>query len=249
MREEDLINREGVYARKVKITSENTDVNGRMSILSIASNMQDAAGDQLIDLGIGFDVTSSMDLLWVVVWSEFTFQRIPMAGEEVTFYTWPGKKMHWFYPRRAYVFGENGEELIHASYLWMLMDAKTRKTTEDKGILGVMPVVAYDDECRVPQMKMAFPEHLSNTCMRKVKDDQIDNNRHLNNAYYLDWIDQIAKGSCFSGDQPKSLWINYKKELLPGDEVEIAYEPREGELFFSGASTGGHHFTAKMIYT
>ncbi|MCR4685515.1 MAG: hypothetical protein K5649_08615, partial [Lachnospiraceae bacterium] len=83
MREEDLKTREGVYARTVTVKPDIADANGTMTVLAVAANMQEAAGDQLIDLKIGFDVTSSLKLLWVVVWSEFTFIRLPKVGETV----------------------------------------------------------------------------------------------------------------------------------------------------------------------
>ena len=249
MREEDLKTREGVYARTVTVKPDIADANGTMTVLAVAANMQEAAGDQLIDLKIGFDVTSSLKLLWVVVWSEFTFIRLPKVGETVTFYTWPGKKVHWFYPRRAYVFDENGNELIHASYLWMLMDADTRKVTEDKGVLGVLPVVSIEGECKIPPMKIPFPEELKERSSRTVMEDEIDNNRHLNNAHSLNWIMQIAEEAGFATDQLQSLWINYKKEILPGDTVGIAYERSDSELFVSGDGDGEHHFVAKLVFS
>ena len=63
MREEDLKTREGVYARTVTVKPDIADANGTMTVLAVAANMQEAAGDQLIDLKIGFDVTSSLKLL------------------------------------------------------------------------------------------------------------------------------------------------------------------------------------------
>lgn len=247
MREEEL-KAEGVYIRKVKIVQEDVDENGYASVLSLASNMQDAAGDQLIDLGIGFDVTSKLDLLWVVVWSEFTFLRFPKLGDTVTFYTWPGAKKHWFYPRRAYVFDENGEELMHAAYMWMLMDAKTRKVTEDKGVLGVMPRVKFDEECKLPQMKADFPQDLHSFGNRTVSDAEVDNNKHLNNAHYLNWTADVARSCGFGMQDLRSLWINYKKEILPGETVELLCERNDNRLYVAGGGTGEHHFIAILDF-
>ncbi len=234
MREEDVKNVAGAYARTVTVTEDMTDDNGNMTVLAIASNMQQAAGDQLIDLGIGFDFTSSRGLLWVVVWSLFDFQKYPKCGDKITFYTWPGKKKHWFYPRRAYVFDASGQELVHASYLWMLMDADTRKVTDDGGVLGEIPAVKIEGECELPSMKADFPETLAHRTLRNVDDTEIDDNRHLNNAHYLNWTAQIAMECGMNLSRLKTLWINYKKEILPGDTVELQYESVENELFVSG---------------
>ena len=248
MREAEL-QREGVYVRKVTVTGSMTDADGIMSVLSIAKNMQEAAGDQLIDLGIGFDVTSGLNMLWVVVWSEFHFKRFPKTGESVTFYTWPGKKMHWFYPRRAYVFDANGEELAHGAYLWMLMDSETRKVTDDKGLLGVLPTLKIEGECKVPQMKTDFPENLPETCLRKVAPDEIDENGHVNNAHYLNWAMDVAKECGFGTAQLKTIWINYKKEILPDDTVELCYMKDGNLLCVAGSGMGEHHFIARLDFS
>lgn len=247
MQERELQHRDGVYARRIRVSEEMVDEKGNMTILAVASVMQEAAGDQLIDLGIGFDVTSVQGLLWVVVWSEFHFTTLPKLGDEVTFYTWPGKKMHWFYPRRAYAFDANGEELLYGSYLWMLMDAKSRKVTEDNGVLGTLPALTVESECKIPSMKCVFPESLSNSCMRTVDAQEVDDNRHLNNAHYLDWTSDLAIASGFSMVDLQTLWINYKKEILPGETVTLWYERTGSTLYVSGMGTE-EHFIAKLVF-
>lgn len=241
------LNKEGIYKRTVTISRDKTDENGCMTVLAVATNMQEAAGDQLTDLGIGFDFTSSRGMLWVVVWSEFVFSRLPRLGETIEFYTWPGKKMHWFYPRRAYAFDENGEEIVHGSYLWMLMDPDTRKVTEDHGLLGELPALSVQGECKIPAMKAEFPAELANITARKVEESEVDHNRHLNNAHYLNWVADLAVECGFDMQDLKTLWINYKKEILPGDTVTLAYEKKEDLLFVSGAGKE-EHFIAKLRF-
>ena len=248
MQEKDIPKQDGIVSGTIRVDQTMTDDQGNMTILSIASGMQDLAGDQLIDLGIGFDFTSTRGLLWVVVWSEFVFTRLPRIGETITFYTWPGKKMHWFYPRRAYVFDESGAELVHGSYLWMLMDATSRKVTEDHGLLGVLPAVSVEGECKIPPMKMIFPQELANSLIRTVESTEIDGNRHLNNAHYLNWTSDLAVLSGFSMDKLENLWINYKKEILPGDTVTLRYERTGAILYVSGIGKE-EHFIAKLVFS
>lgn len=247
MQEKEL-QKDGVYARKITITEDLADENGYATVLSIATAMQEAAGDQLVDLGIGFDVTSAKGLLWIVVWSAFQFSRFPKTGETVTFYTWPGKKMHWFYPRRAYVFDAEGKELAHAAYMWMLMDATKRSVTEDKGMLGPLPKVSVEGECKVPPMKIDFPADLKSHGHRTVDACEVDENNHLNNAHYLNWAADIAKASGFRMHELKTLWINYKKEILPEETVELLCERDGDTLYVAGAGTKEQHFIAKLDF-
>ncbi len=245
---EQFLQRDGVYKRTLTITPEMTDENGYITLLQLASNMQEGAGDQLTDLGIGFDVTSGLGLLWVVVWSEFTFNRIPKCGETISFYTYPGKKTHWFYPRRFYVFDESGNELVHAAYFWMLMGSETRKVTEHDEILNSIPSVRLEGECKNPAMKMAFPEALSGRLERTVKKDEIDGNMHLNNAHYLDWIADIAKRESLPMEKIGTLWINYKKEILPGETATLSYEKKDAALYVAGGLGEDNHFIAKADF-
>lgn len=245
---EELLARDGVHRKTLTVTPEMTDQNGFITLLDLASNMQEGAGDQLTDLGIGFDVTSKMGLLWVVVWSEFTFIRIPKCGERITFYTYPGKKTHWFYPRRFYVFDEAGCELVHATYFWMLMNKDTRKVAEHDEILNAIPSVRIDGECKNPVMKMSFPDALSGKCERTVAKDEIDGNMHLNNAHYLDWIADIARGESLPMDRIGKLWINYKKEILPGETATLSYEKISDRLYVAGGLGADNRFIAKVDF-
>jgi acyl-ACP thioesterase len=72
---------------------------------------------------------------------------------------------------------------------------------------------------------------------RTVAHEEIDLNGHLNNTHYLDWADGLM------GEKtPTSLWVQYVKELMEGQEVTLRYELGEDGLYVRGSSVAAESF-------
>ena len=97
-------------------------------------------------------------------------------------------------------------------------------------------------------MKMVFPQELANSLIRAADTEEIDENRHLNNAHYLNWTSDLAVECGFSMDKLENLWINYKKEILPGDSVMLRYE-RKGQILYVSGMGKEEHFIAKLVFS
>ena len=243
------LRQESVFCKRIKITDAMCKANGRMSVFAAADLMQGAAGEQLTERGLGFEVTRAQDVLWIVVWNAFYFKRLPKCGDTIELFTWPGKKKHWFYPRNCVLLSETGEELLSASYCWMLMDANTRKLTERPELAAVLPQVSIAGEPKAPAMKESFPQDFPMECRRTVLASDTDANMHFNNAHYLSWIEDLALTLSYPLTKLNYLWINYEKELLVNQEVSLRYQADPDCLFVIGCTGEDEHFRAKMIFT
>ena len=64
------------------------------------------------ELGMGRDKTLDRGLLWVVISEMIEIQRMPVYDEEITLVCYPGKTLHYFFPRQLTVLDRNGTEII-----------------------------------------------------------------------------------------------------------------------------------------
>lgn len=225
---------DGVFEKKIKITDDMVNGDGTMTLLAMGASMQAAAGDQLDSLGIGYKGISNNGMLWVIVWSAFEITNLPRLGDEILIKTWPGKRAHWFFPRRYIMENEAGEELVRAGNMWMLIDCVTRKATPGNHCTDRLPQVVIDGEHELPPSRFPFPEGEDGRIYRCVTEDEVDSNKHLNNAHYLDWVNEAVTASGKTIDNISYLWINYQKEILPDQECIISYKYEEGSLYIKG---------------
>jgi medium-chain acyl-[acyl-carrier-protein] hydrolase len=145
--------------------------------------------------------------------------RTPAWGTEFHAETWPMGIERIFY-RRDYRLDDGQNTLITATSYWLLLDIKTRR-----------PVVfrLNEDVIRANEGRfaMAMPtEGLSAVAaeefdLRTAKFSDLDQNRHVNNAKYAEWIFDVIDEDVLDRKPPVSFAIEYKHEVKAGDAVEL----------------------------
>ena len=69
-----------------------------------------------------------------------------------------------------------------------------------------------------------FPAVMSDcTEIHKVKYSDLDQNRHVNNARYVEWIFDLIDPDLLEKKSPAFFSIEYKHEVKAGDSVQLAY--------------------------
>ena len=75
-----------------------------------------------------------------------------------------------------------------------------------------------------------FPALLSGTTLtHQVRYSDLDHNRHVNNAKYVEWIFDLIDQELLEKSTPSSFYIEYKQEVKSGDEVILYKESAKNE--------------------
>ena len=223
----------GVYQKSFPMTG----LSGQVRPGDLAREMEKITEEHLGILGLSRDRLKAEDKIWVIAWTQIHISRLPELGEQVILRIWPGKMKAMMQVRRYAFYAADGEPLACASSIFVMMDANTRGFAAPSEILKYLPVVEIPGEPDLPPMRLNVPSEPGQTVTRTVAAEEIDLNGHLNNTHYLDWADGLM------GEKtPSSVWVQYVKELLEGQQVALQHELQETALYVRGVSDGKDSF-------
>ena len=240
---------EGVCQITFEITEEMTSAAGRMSIGTLARQMQritEIHFDQ--EAGITGEELLAKGLSWVISWTNIELERLPDNGEKVILRIWPGKNKVNLYSRIYAMYTEAGEALMATSSLFLLMNQETRTVAVQPEEMKIMNPVTIAGEPNLPKLQQKFPEEYRNQRIRTVSADEIDYNGHLNNSRYLDWTEELLDENFYAIHTPKTIWVQYTKELRQGETAKLQYTWEENVMYLRGVHNGEDSFLVKMSF-
>jgi medium-chain acyl-[acyl-carrier-protein] hydrolase len=151
--------------------------------------------------------------------------RLPIEGEAVTVETWPMPTTRVAYPRATVAYDAQGRELFRSTCLWVLMDIVNRNMLVPKKSGVNIEGILRGNE--LPTPGSLLPKPLENRVERKVLFSDLDKNGHMNNARYLDWLQDLLPAD-FHKDHPmKEMVMCYINEALEGQKLDQTFQLNE----------------------
>ena len=242
-----LQNTADVCEKDYIVEAGQTDAGGNITCGTLARWMQDMTTVHMNACGISVETLLEENLLWVIVFTQISINRLPKAGETVEQYSWAGEEKINMHSRRYAFFSKEGEELLNAASLFLLVDKETRSFSEPTKEPLSLPIVKIEGEPRLPKMMQKFPTLMFGK-MHEVKESEIDYNGHVNNAVYLDWADSIFDPDFVKVRQMKGFWVQYDKEVLLGQKVEMKYGTADASVCLKGCIDGTEYFKVKFDF-
>lgn len=237
---------EPIYRRQFTVDSFSTDPFGRLRRSMILRYAQQVAGDHCDLLSLNYEALAEKGLFWAVVRNRIQVTRLPRQGQTVTLETWPMPTTRTAYPRATVAYDEQGQELFRSVSLWVLMDRNSR-TMVLPGKSGVeVPGTLRGTELATPRSLSLKDLELCQH--RKVCFSDLDLNGHMNNARYLDWIEDLLPSHFHRDNQPMELSLCYINEAREADEMDLRYGFQEGNLFVDILRSSDRIFSASISY-
>jgi len=226
------------YSYNYKIPPSEADLNGFWRAAAIFKEMAQAGDQHASLLGLGREVMLGRDILWVLARVNLEMRSYPSIYDEITVNTWyapPGKLT---YERYFEFTGSGGEGLGAAVSVWALMNLKSRSIVRPKNSGVIFPEACQKPPAAAIPGKINFPDYSVTAETRTARYADIDPNRHVNNAKYVEWICDILHGEDFAERKITRVNINYINEVTPGQEVEIKTGGGDGKFYFKGIIGG-----------
>ena len=239
---------EGAVEVSLQVTAGQTDRTGRMKLSALAWNITALAFTHLESFGFNRDEMIRNGKLWMVIWNQMEFVRIPREGETILLRVWAGKAQSIMLSRRFAIYTEAGEPVGTASGLLAVIDAKTRMISSDIEEFRKIPVIKIPNEPRRVSMFMEFPEEYAEEFSCRVQPSQIDPNGHMNNSFYFDWVTEGIPEAYTDSHEPESVWVEYRKELLEGQTAVISRVLQDDVLYASGRIGEENSFSIKITW-
>ena len=226
-----------MFTFDTKVSYSRVDKRGQVPFYEIMNYFQDCTNFQSEALGVGIEHMDSVGKAWIIVAYKIRINKPIMLGQDIRVGTAPTKFGAGFASRKFFIQDDQGEYLVQADSMWILIDRNNRKpvhiTKED--------CTMYDLESEFEGLKatrkLTLSEEKSKLDTFKVMKTYIDNNGHMNNADYLRVVEEILP----EDSQFQEVDIVYNKEALEGENIipylhkgvdgtAISFESQEGEV-------------------
>jgi len=206
-----------IYSEDFKIRASEVDVTGKITFSSICSLFQEVAGNHALLLN--FDITDlhKKGLTWVLHRMDISINDFPKWRETVTVETWPAAGDALRAYRNYRILSAEGNVLGVCLSYWMMINMKTRRPTRMTD--DILNTRLSDRDHALPVTSSKIPP-IKDSSLRKnilVRRSDLDMNEHVNNAHYLDWMEEPLNEGQIS--RTKSIDIIFMKESLYGDSI------------------------------
>lgn len=240
-----------IYTQKFTLSHIHTDRFGLAKPSALLYFIQEAAGAHSALLAVGSEALSQKRLFWAVTRTRVQITRMPRLGETVAVETWPMPTTRVAYPRSVVAYDEAGQELFRSISLWVLMDAESRSMILP-GKSGVVVEGALTGaELDAPHALAVRP--MENTATFRVGYTLLDQNGHMNNTRYMDWLDDLLPSEFHRAHPAREFTLCYLSEAREGEEISLRYALEDGPVLTADARRGAEAegeriFSAQIIF-
>lgn len=196
------------------------DYSRKALITTIINYLGDSAIQQSEDIGVGIDWLFENNLGWVLYKWDITVKRFPVLNEKISVRTWP-LSFRKFYAYRQYeIMDEEGEVIATADSIWFLIDTNRKRPTKvSNGMYQSYRLTEEDNEIAdFGQLQM--PEEVTTEKIFDVRYSDIDTNKHVNNAKYVDWCVETVPLEVLLNYTLTNIKVIYEKETKYGDRIK-----------------------------
>lgn len=208
------------FVTNYTIRSYECDRNNNLRILTLMNIFQDIADTDAARRNFGLDFCIANGMTWVGSNYVLEINRLPKIHENITIETWPSAKNKLSAYRDFVVYGEEGKPIIKASSQWILINLERKRPVSP---LEYMPEHTPIEERAI---NTDFPKIVvaeDNDCSFKfrVRFDDIDLNKHVNNAVYILWATEAISPEFRLAHNPAKISINFRKEGYMGEKILV----------------------------
>lgn len=210
----------GKFVRKYLIRSYECDCNGSLRIVALMNIFQDIADSHASQLGIGMEHCLKHGLAWVGSNYHIKIERMPSWHEEISVTSWPAAEKKIGAVRDFEVRDQQQNIIIRASSQWVLIDFARKRPVALRENMPDYQVI-NERALNTDFPKISIPERTDIIRYFEVRYDDIDVNRHVNNAVYPLWATESTGNGFRLTHQPQEIEIAFKKESLYGEIIEV----------------------------
>ena len=244
------------YIQKVTIPCYDTDAAFFLKPASFMDLCQELAYWSAAKFGFGYDELQQENIAWVLSRMHFKYFNPPKWRDTAYLHTWHKGAYGPFFLRDYELKDESGNVLVAATSSWLVIDLKSRSLVRHSAFddLSGDDTICRDNALPVSAKKVVMPKGVEPEFMgsHKIAYSDIDIIGHTNNARYVLWAMDAIDYEIASSRRIKDFQINFNKETVPGEKVDIyriATDTENGIVYeVEGMVDGKSAFCAEIGY-
>jgi len=222
------------FSEPHRVVYYEADDTGHLTLAMLINLFVLVSEDQNTALELSPEYIHSLGVGWVVTQYHLQVNRLPRIGDHVTLKTRATAFNKYFAYREYWLLAEDGEQLAYGEGIWVTMSYATRKIATIPA--AVMAPYETAPVKRLPRLPRPERLDLAATSVAKpytVRYFDIDENGHVNNAHYFDWMLDALPAEWLRTHQATEVRIRFENEVKYGHQVT-------SEVAHSAATTTQH---------
>ncbi len=204
--------------KEYEIKSYEVNANNELKPFVLLHHFEDIAYQNAENYGFGYSSTYPNGYGWFLLKYHIKFSTLPRIWEKIKITTFPCKSNGVQCRRDFEIFDCEGVKIGSAGSKWALVDINEKRIVNPHKVLK-FPLLEDNYAINTTFPKVEKPEKFDYEQNIKINFEDIDINRHVNNAYYVTWATQILDYDFLLNNSIKEMIIYYKKEAHFGIEV------------------------------
>ncbi|MGA7826298.1 MAG: acyl-ACP thioesterase domain-containing protein [Geobacteraceae bacterium] len=207
-----------VFTARYRVRSYETDFKRRLKPVSLLHYFQDAASSHATFLGFSVADLLRKRMTWMLSRYQIRIFRYPTEGENLLVRTWRSAVDGYHALRDFEIFDDHDRLLAIASSSWLIVSVDTRRPVRIKVAVEDFPIHpcrSFPDDFVTFSKRAFFDRELP----FRVRMGDLDQNRHVNNAVYLDWAIEAIPPDIVENYLPAEIHIAYRSEAFYGGSI------------------------------
>ena len=224
-----------MYQLKSKVRYSEASVKGELTYHALLNYLQDSSTLHSEELGESGPEMFQKNMAWILSFWQICIDELPKSSEDIVVSTWPYHTKGLFGLRNFCVENANGEQMVKANSIWVLIDPRTGRPIRIPDDVSAH----YPDEPKLEMeycdRKIALPEIYEEKEGIVVPKYFIDTNNHVNNAKYV----MIAEQYLPDEFDVKEIRVEYKLAAVLGDMMVPRVTINEKDVTVALVTSGG----------
>ncbi len=208
---------QALFTVNYKVRYSETGADGKVKPGVVFNYLQDAAGDHAALLGVSAADLMKTGLGWVLYQYSLQIDRYPEGNEQIQIRTWRQAHRRLYELREFEVLDNSGRKIGGANSSWILIHLGSRRPLRlDRNL----PPLAGDRDITWTFRSPEVPERIDHETVFPVKRHDLDVNRHVNNAVFVQWALDTVPRETAAGFSPREIDVLFLTEALEDDLIK-----------------------------
>lgn len=210
-----------------RVRGHEAGVAGNLKFVNGLHYLQEAAEMHADQIGVGLTFLRSRGMLWVLSRYHVRLDHYPMIGDSVRIITWPSGFRRLWAEREFLILGDSDRIFGAASSAWLLVRADDFRPLRSADHL---PGFEMHTTRPLPSDFPKIPAPIDPQFKRtfRVRMHDLDVNRHVNNAVYVEWALEAVPEPFWNRSRPAEVEVQFAGMAMPGDTVEAKVRHEAG---------------------
>lgn len=230
------------FKKSFELRGSDFDCYNHLRPSSVLDFFQEVAGRHAEQMGMGFFDLIGKKMIWVLTRVKYEVVGEVRRNERVTVRTWPLPPRHVIYRREYTIDGEDGRRLVNGAAEWVIAHSEQRRVLAPGNIYPegeeFCTELLFDRRFRhVPPFQTEEKGQIVRPSFT-----HLDLNGHVNNTHYASYVIDVLRPGRDS--EISRFQIDYHRELLLDEPVEIQFQRHEDDVLAQGISPEGERMFA-----